>query len=109
MDEGVDAVSTVVVHPMVLLHVLDHHNRRQEASGRVIGTLLGRRDGRTVSDFVRHPYISRVSNKDKEITHTILAWVSRSKLRIALPYLMLSEATKWPLEKILTNRCLRYT
>lgn len=48
MDDGVDAVSNVIVHPMVLLHVLDHHNRRQEAAGRVIGTLLGRRDGKTV-------------------------------------------------------------
>jgi translation initiation factor 3 subunit F len=35
----------VIVHPLVLLHVLDHHTRRQEESGRVIGTLLGRRDG----------------------------------------------------------------
>jgi len=30
---------------MVLLSVLDHHTRRQEGAGRVIGTLLGRRDG----------------------------------------------------------------
>ena len=36
----------VVVHPVAVLHVLDHHSRRQE--GRVIGTLLGRRDGNTV-------------------------------------------------------------
>jgi len=48
MDEAVDSVTHVIVHPLVLLHVLDHHSRRQEASGRVIGTLLGRRDGRTV-------------------------------------------------------------
>ena len=48
LDEAVDSVSHVIVHPMVLLHVLDHHSRRQEATGRVIGTLLGRRDGRTV-------------------------------------------------------------
>jgi len=48
LDEGVDSVTNVIVHPLVLLHVLDHHSRRQEASGRVIGTLLGRRDGRTV-------------------------------------------------------------
>jgi translation initiation factor 3 subunit F len=48
MDDGVDTVSNVIVHPMVLLHVLDHHTRRQEISGRVIGTLLGRRDGKTV-------------------------------------------------------------
>lgn len=36
----------VVVHPLAVLHVLDHHSRRQE--GRVIGTLLGRIDGTTV-------------------------------------------------------------
>jgi hypothetical protein len=52
LDEGVDSVSNVIVHPMVLLHVLDHHSRRQEASGRVIGTLLGRRDGRTVRIYL---------------------------------------------------------
>lgn len=39
------AVSSVVVHPLVLLSVLDHHTRRQEGQLRVIGTLLGRRDG----------------------------------------------------------------
>ena len=38
-------VSTVFVHPIVLLSVLDHHTRRQEGAGRVIGTLLGKRDG----------------------------------------------------------------
>ena len=43
-----DGVSQVIVHPLVLLHVLDHHSRRQEADGRVIGTLLGRKDGRKV-------------------------------------------------------------
>jgi len=40
-----DPVSSVTVHPLVLLSVLDHHTRRQEGAGRVIGTLLGRRDG----------------------------------------------------------------
>jgi len=40
-----EAVNSVVVHPLVLLSVLDHHTRRQEGAGRVIGTLLGRRDG----------------------------------------------------------------
>ena len=44
-----EAVSSVVVHPLVLLSVLDHHTRRQEGAGRVIGTLLGRRDGDKVS------------------------------------------------------------
>lgn len=41
-------VSNVNVHPIVLLSVLDHHTRRQEGAGRVIGTLLGRRDGHRV-------------------------------------------------------------
>lgn len=48
LDEDPDAVTHLVVHPLVLLHVLDHHTRRQEAGGRVIGTLLGRRDGNKV-------------------------------------------------------------
>mmetsp|Transcript_28468 Transcript_28468/g.28824 ORF Transcript_28468/g.28824 Transcript_28468/m.28824 type:complete len:307 (-) Transcript_28468:81-1001(-) len=48
MEEGADMVTQVIVHPLVLLHVLDHHTRRQEASGRVIGTLLGRRNGKKV-------------------------------------------------------------
>lgn len=39
------AVTSVVVHPMVLLSILDHHTRRQDGELRVIGTLLGRRDG----------------------------------------------------------------
>ncbi|KAL7531784.1 hypothetical protein ACHAWF_003908 [Thalassiosira exigua] len=38
-------VGRVDVHPLVLLSVLDHHTRRQEGAGRVIGTLLGKRDG----------------------------------------------------------------
>mmetsp|Transcript_4556 Transcript_4556/g.11426 ORF Transcript_4556/g.11426 Transcript_4556/m.11426 type:complete len:321 (-) Transcript_4556:83-1045(-) len=47
--ESESSVTSVIVHPLVLLHVLDHHTRRQEASGRVIGTLLGRRiDAKTV-------------------------------------------------------------
>lgn len=43
-----DAPTSVTVHSLVLLSVLDHHTRRQEADGRVIGTLLGRRDGTKV-------------------------------------------------------------
>jgi len=49
LDEGNhDAPTSVTVHPLVLLSVLDHHTRRQEAEGRVIGTLLGRREGSKV-------------------------------------------------------------
>ena len=50
-------VNAVVVHPLVLLSILDHHTRRQDGAGRVIGTLLGRRDG----DKVRfEKYISNI-------------------------------------------------
>lgn len=45
-DTAKEGETCVVVHPVALLHVLDHHSRRQE--DRVIGTLLGRRDGNTV-------------------------------------------------------------
>jgi JAB1/Mov34/MPN/PAD-1 ubiquitin protease len=51
LEEDADVVTHLVVHPLVLLHVLDHHTRRQEANGRVIGTLLGRRDGNKVRDI----------------------------------------------------------
>jgi translation initiation factor 3 subunit F len=37
------ASTRVVIHPLVLFHILDHHNRRNDAGSRVIGTLLGRR------------------------------------------------------------------
>lgn len=37
------SINHVIVHPVVLFHILDHHNRRTEYDGRVIGTLLGRR------------------------------------------------------------------
>ena len=40
-----DSVSHVVVHPLVVLRALS-----VEADGRVIGTLLGRRDGNKVRD-----------------------------------------------------------
>ena len=46
--ENETLATVVTVHPLVLLSVLDHHTRRQEANGRVIGTLLGRRDGNKV-------------------------------------------------------------
>ena len=49
-EDQENTVTHLVVHPLVLLHVLDHHTRRNEASGRVIGTLLGRRDGNKVSN-----------------------------------------------------------
>ena len=41
-------VTNVIVHPLVLLSILDHHTRRQDGDLRVIGTLLGKRDGNNV-------------------------------------------------------------
>lgn len=46
--DGDQPATVVTVHPLVLMSVLDHHTRRQEANGRVIGTLLGRRNGSNV-------------------------------------------------------------
>lgn len=55
-DSAEDVVTQLVVHPLVLLHVLDHHTRRNEAGGRVIGTLLGRRDGNKVGFTTSYMY-----------------------------------------------------
>ena len=52
----------VHVHPLVLLSVLDHHTRRQEPNGRVIGTLLGRREGNhhvTITNCFAVPHAER--------------------------------------------------
>lgn len=43
VGENSAPATRVVIHPLVLFHVLDHHTRRQESNSRVIGTLLGRR------------------------------------------------------------------
>ena len=48
--DNTESVQKVVVHPLVLLSILDHQSRRHFRDGRVIGTLLGKRDG----DKVRH-------------------------------------------------------
>jgi len=122
MEEGGNTTQ-VIVHPLVLLHVLDHHTRRQEASGRVIGTLLGRRDGKKVRNDIQivaktkiWPILNHVgfqiyfvlvaagilylySNFDRRHCQR------RSRSQTASRYLMPKEATKLPLEKISTNRC----
>jgi translation initiation factor 3 subunit F len=44
-------INHVIIHASVLFHILDHHTRRNDVSGRVIGTLLGRRlDGTTIAE-----------------------------------------------------------
>jgi hypothetical protein len=45
---GASMAQVVTIHPIVLMSILDHHMRRQEVHGRVIGTLLGRRNGHMV-------------------------------------------------------------
>ena len=49
VDTTAESVQKVVVHPLVLLSILDHQSRRHFRDGRVIGTLLGKRDGDKVS------------------------------------------------------------
>lgn len=99
---GVDTVSQVIVHPMVLLHVLDHHTRRQEVSGRVIGTLLGRRDGKTVCPIL--PLAQYFCCCLLLLIYFFCDF--RLKLPIALLSLTPNEATKLPLEKTSTSKCL---
>ena len=49
---GSGGVNHVIVHAGVLFHVLDHHSRRSDVAGRVIGTLLGRRlDGTSIVEI----------------------------------------------------------
>lgn len=60
-----EAVSSLVVHPLVLLSILDHHTRRQDGAGRVIGTLLGRRDGEKVE--VTNCFAVPHAERDEEV------------------------------------------
>jgi hypothetical protein len=72
MEEGADIVTQVIVHPLVMLHVLDHHTRRQEASGRVIGTLLGRRDGKKVRNDTTKPETHSFTYSNTSLRHILL-------------------------------------
>ena len=69
LDQTGEGVSEVILHPLVFLSVLDHHTRRQEATGRVIGTLLGRRDGEKV----------RVCQKEKKDTASLSLFCRRRR------------------------------
>lgn len=59
------ALNSIVVHPLVLLSILDHHTRRQDGVGRVIGTLLGRRDGDKVE--VTNCFAVPHAERDEEV------------------------------------------
>jgi translation initiation factor 3 subunit F len=47
LNTGKDKV-TFKLHPVVVLSILDHYKRRNQDQTRVVGTLLGERQGRTV-------------------------------------------------------------
>jgi len=47
LDQGVDSI-TFKLHPVVILSILDQYKRRNEDQERVIGTLLGIRNGSSV-------------------------------------------------------------
>jgi len=81
-------VTRVVVHPLVLFHVLDHHTRRQAANSRVIGTLLGRRDGNLceVTNCFAVPHAERGDEVaiGKDFNKTMLALHMRTNRREAV-------------------------
>ena len=83
-----DVVSSVTVHPLVLLSVLDHHTRRAEGAGRVIGTLLGRRDGSRVeiTNCFAVPHAERGDEVaiGKDFNRQMLALHSRADRREAV-------------------------
>lgn len=56
----------------MLLSVLDHHTRRQEGAGRVIGTLLGKRDGDRVSSII-FSFCSKVAKSIKQHRACVLS------------------------------------
>lgn len=78
----------VQVHPLVLLHILDHHTRRQEEAGRVIGTLLGYRTynattGQTVVEVTNSFAVPHAERGDevaigKDFNKTMLQLHNRS-------------------------------
>jgi hypothetical protein len=132
-------VTDVVVHPIVLLSVLDHHTRRQEGAGRVIGTLLGKRDGDRVSFFEWPNPFQRFSsmkeggehiicinttfllcsqgmkiepffaNFNTDKTSFIIANIFRLKSPTHLQCHTLSVVMKLPSAKTLTVKCLLFT
>ncbi|GAX25793.1 translation initiation factor 3 subunit F [Fistulifera solaris] len=94
--------TTVFVHPLVLLHILDHHRRRPAGSARVIGTLLGRFDDSGVlvevtnafavphaergdevaigKDFNKTLWALLQQNSSKQQREVIVGWYSSSPL-----------------------------
>ena len=45
LDVGNDAPPEYKLHPVVLFSILDHYSRRNDTQNRVIGTLLGQKNG----------------------------------------------------------------
>lgn len=98
-DNNTQSTTAVFVHPLVLLHILDHHRRRPTGSARVIGTLLGRFDDSGVlvevtnafavphaergeevaigKDFNKTMWALQQSTKQREV---IVGWYSSSPL-----------------------------
>jgi len=79
-----ESLKIAVVHPLVVLNVLDHFTRRpaQNSTGRVIGTLLGRRDGDSV-EITNSFSVPHAENGDevaigKDFNKTMLALHQRT-------------------------------
>ncbi len=53
---GVNMPSAVVVSPLVLFSLLDHHIRRKQGNVRAIGALLGTRVGSTMEVHLKNSF-----------------------------------------------------
>ena len=63
LEMSIQPIETVVVHPLVLLSVVDHYNRIDKVSSqkRVVGILLGsRRKGNNCHVFTCHVFTCHV-------------------------------------------------
>jgi len=85
-EETGGAVTHVLVHPLVVFHILDHHTRRQEAGSRVIGTLLGRRTDSTTAEITNVFSVPHAERGDevaigKDFNRTMLSLHTRTNRR----------------------------
>jgi len=93
IPQAVSKIRKVEVHPLVLFSILDHYLRRQDGNDRVIGTLIGFRNGDVIEitdcfgvtyvHYANQPLFGRTYNKEMfdlykrvDPKETIVGWYS---------------------------------